>query len=183
MEALEEAFRDSRFDRKPTVIVLEDIHIYASSSRQSLLYAILDLLHRRDLLFVVIGLTDRIDFNQMLEKRVASRLNAQYVYMAMPTGAVVCKELYRRLVISNESDRALTIPDAMAKRFNASIETVFSPESGTALPLVSAYVGTHFLTSILLHYLLSCCVSLLQIMGKVLSSLFAPRNYVSGKYS
>ena len=59
LDSLEGAFQYSKFDKRPTVIVIEDIHIYASSSRQVLLYAILDLLHRRDLLFCLIGLTDR----------------------------------------------------------------------------------------------------------------------------
>jgi hypothetical protein len=37
----------------PTVLVLESFEEYAKKSRQVLLYTLLDLMHRRDLLFVV----------------------------------------------------------------------------------------------------------------------------------
>merc|ERR1711871_1023969 len=44
LDSLENAFRNSRFDKHPTptVIIIEDIHVYASSTRQVLLYALLD---------------------------------------------------------------------------------------------------------------------------------------------
>jgi Cdc6-like AAA superfamily ATPase len=105
------------------------------------LYAILDLLHRRDLLFVLVGLTGRVDFSQLLDKRVSSRLNAQHVYMTQPTAVMVCDELSRRLVVP---DSCVAVSQrALVAKFNASVKSLFStePSQRSAFSLIGAYIG------------------------------------------
>jgi hypothetical protein len=61
--------------------VLEDIDIFATKEKQVLIYTLLDFMHRKDQLLVVIGTTTRAHLPTLLEKRTASRLNAQFVYV------------------------------------------------------------------------------------------------------
>ena len=58
----------------------------------------------------------RIDFNSMLEKRVASRLNAQYIYMRQPTGVDICKELSARLCISHDDPKYSALTKSQVDR-------------------------------------------------------------------
>lgn len=62
IETVQKCFRESFTDNRPTVIVVEDFHEYAlvnkamdsESRQQTLLYTLLDLIHKKDSLFVVI---------------------------------------------------------------------------------------------------------------------------------
>lgn len=52
-EALQTCFKHSCIDGSPTIIIVDDIHEFASRPRQVLLYALLDLIHRKECLFMV----------------------------------------------------------------------------------------------------------------------------------
>ena len=45
--------KHGQLSEKPTVLILENFEEFARSARQVLLYTLLDLMHRKDLLFVV----------------------------------------------------------------------------------------------------------------------------------
>jgi hypothetical protein len=53
IEDLETHFRQCRLDGVPAILLVEDIHVFAARTRQTLLYTLLDLMHRKDCLFVV----------------------------------------------------------------------------------------------------------------------------------
>jgi len=53
IEDLENLFRQCKLDGIPAILVMEDIHVFAARTRQTLLYTLLDLMHRKDCLFVV----------------------------------------------------------------------------------------------------------------------------------
>jgi len=97
LQDLEAHFRQCMIDGCPAVVVLEDIHIFAAREKQVLIYTLLDFMHKQDLLFVVVGITPCAHLNSLLEKRVLSRLNAQFVYVPPVSGEDVLKELRRRL--------------------------------------------------------------------------------------
>lgn len=105
-----------QLQKVPTVLILESFDEFAKTNRQTLLYTLLDLMHRKDLLFVVsrmrcvhfllivaqssylhfvllqlIGTTCSADISFQLEKRVMSRLNAQFVELAPPSPFDICK--------------------------------------------------------------------------------------------
>ena len=86
LEDLEEHFKLCYHNGTPAVIVLEDIDIFATREKQVLIYTLLDFMHRKDQLLVVVGTTSRAHLPTLLEKRTASRLNAQFVYVAPSTG-------------------------------------------------------------------------------------------------
>jgi len=53
IEDLENLFRQCKLDGILAILVMEDIHVFAARTRQTLLYTLLDLMHRKDCLFVV----------------------------------------------------------------------------------------------------------------------------------
>jgi hypothetical protein len=53
LEELEDYFRQCRIDGIPGIIVLENFHSFAKRKRQTLIYTLLDLMHNKDLLFMV----------------------------------------------------------------------------------------------------------------------------------
>ena len=100
LEDLEEHFKLCHHNGTPAVIVLEDIDIFATREKQVLIYTLLDFMHRKDQLLVVVGTTARAHLPTLLEKRTASRLNAQFVYVAPPTGKDMCQILSMCLTLS-----------------------------------------------------------------------------------
>lgn len=105
---LEAHFRQCMIDGHPAVVLLEDIHIFAARDKQVLIYTLLDFMHKQECLFVVVGLTPCAHLNSLLEKRVLSRLNAQFVYVPPVTGDDVIAELRRRLCLCSASPTTTT---------------------------------------------------------------------------
>ena len=57
LEDLEDHFRQCAMNSQPSVVVLEDVHNFATREKQVLIYTLLDYMHKPDMLFVVIGCT------------------------------------------------------------------------------------------------------------------------------
>lgn len=53
LEDLGVFFRQCKSDGTPALILIEDFHLFAHQKRQTLIYTLLDLLHRADYLFAV----------------------------------------------------------------------------------------------------------------------------------
>ncbi len=122
LEDLEDHFRQCALNGRPAVIVLQDVHAFATREKQVLIYTLLDYMHKSDMLFVVIGCTPCAHLQYMLEKRVLSRLNAQFVYVPPATGEDVCDVLARRLRLDMTGD---STEQAYRKQFNAKICVLF----------------------------------------------------------
>lgn len=98
IEDLELHFRQCRINKIPAIVILEEIDLFAERDKQVLIYSLLDLMHKRDLLFIVIGLTSCANIRLLLEKRIISRLNASFVYMSSCKLENLVKLLVGRLV-------------------------------------------------------------------------------------
>ncbi len=98
IEDLELHFRQCRINKIPAIVILEEIDLFAERDKQVLIYTLLDLMHKRDLLFIVIGLTSCANIRLLLEKRIISRLNASFVYMSSCKLENLVKLLVGRLV-------------------------------------------------------------------------------------
>ena len=122
LEDLEDHFRQCALNGRPAVIVLQDVHAFATREKQVLIYTLLDYMHKSDMLFVVIGCTPCAHLQYMLEKRVLSRLNAQFVYVPPATGEDVCDVLARRLTLNLIGG---STEQAYRKQFNAKIRALF----------------------------------------------------------
>lgn len=95
LEDLKEHFIQCRLSKCPAVIILEEVEQFAVRDKQTLLYTLLDLMQDNRYLFLVVGITHCAKLQ--LEKRVISRLSAQYVFIPSPSGRQVCDILYDRL--------------------------------------------------------------------------------------
>jgi len=116
VEDLEKHFQRCRLDKRPAIVILEELDLFARRDKQILIYTLLDLMHKEHLLFVVIGISSCGALHTILEKRILSRLNAQYVHIKPLTDSDICKTLSKRLTrpfidsISNNKKRRIKAP-------------------------------------------------------------------------
>ncbi|PSR79308.1 origin recognition complex subunit 4 C-terminus-domain-containing protein [Coniella lustricola] len=68
---------------KSIVFVIDEFDLFATHARQTLLYNLFDIAQARKAPIAVLGLTNRIDVVESLEKRVKSRFSHRYVYMSL----------------------------------------------------------------------------------------------------
>jgi len=96
----------------------------------------------------IVGITDRADVDTTLEKRVLSRLNAQYVFMPSVSGGSICEFLHNKLLLPEanltvgESCSTFTSP-AMKRK----ADTLLSPSKAQSVPhsmRVSRAFGVRF---------------------------------------
>eukprot|EP01033_Poteriospumella_lacustris_P002784 gene2784-2023_t len=127
-----------RADGTPALVVVEDFHLFAHQKRQTLIYTLLDLLHRPDYLFAVVGVTERLDAFHGLEKRVSSRMSSQNVVVPFPSVEEICAELHWLLTLRPRARRKRARSpstgaaaegdaddDAWRREYNASVARLF----------------------------------------------------------
>ena len=102
LQALEHFLLSSQ--ATPTVLLLEDVQEFCRRDRQFLLYSLLDLMHSKAVNFVFVGLTHNVQVQELLEKRVSSRLNASYVYVSRSSAEEVLSCLKQTLRIEDEME-------------------------------------------------------------------------------
>eukprot|EP01083_Nonionella_stella_P152251 487712_1 len=100
---LRKVLEKTKEKKRPVVFVLDHFELFASRSKQTLLYNMFDMLQSGQALIAVIGLTTQQDVNELLEKRIRSRFS------------------HRRIVFTNDIpadtslgvlQRALTLPSS-----------------------------------------------------------------------
>lgn len=69
---------------KSVVFVIDEFDLFATHARQTLLYNLFDIAQARKAPIAVLGLTNKVDVVESLEKRVKSRFSHRYVYMSLP---------------------------------------------------------------------------------------------------
>lgn len=88
----------------------------------------------------MIGTTRSANVNFRLEKRVLSRLNAQFVYIAPSSAREICGALSQHLSLPSASEKERSC--LFRRRFNAEVERTFGPRprrSDLLFSLDSAY--------------------------------------------
>jgi len=74
---MREVLRVLEGGRRSVVFVLEDFDLFAHRPKQTLLYAVMDLLQQTQVQAAVVGVTCRHDAAELLEKRVKSRFSSR----------------------------------------------------------------------------------------------------------
>lgn len=78
------------------VFIIDEFDLFTTHARQTLLYNLFDIAQARKAPIAVIGLTNRIDVVESLEKRVKSRFSHRYVYLSLsktlPAYWAICKQ-------------------------------------------------------------------------------------------
>lgn len=92
---------------KSVVFIIDEFDLFATHARQTLLYNLFDIAQARKAPIAVLGLTNRVDVVESLEKRVKSRFSHRYVYLSLakslPAYWDVCKQ---GLLIADEDAQA-----------------------------------------------------------------------------
>ena len=97
------------------VVVLHDCELCAGGARQSVLYALLDLMQDPDVSYALVLTTRTQDLLDLLEKRVQSRLGSQRLVMP-PLSAAEAEAVVRRVLTAPESTQT-----PWAAEWNASL--------------------------------------------------------------
>lgn len=68
---------------KSIIFIIDEFDLFATHARQTLLYNLFDVAQARKAPIAVLGLTNRIDVVESLEKRVKSRFSHRYAYLSL----------------------------------------------------------------------------------------------------
>ncbi|XP_048002049.1 origin recognition complex subunit 4 [Leguminivora glycinivorella] len=84
---------------KSMIFILEEFHAFCHSARtQTLLYNLFDITHARQAPMCVLGITNRLDVMETLEKRVKSRFSHRHIFIFPGEGANPHQKLLGELV-------------------------------------------------------------------------------------
>lgn len=93
--------------QRGVVFILDDFELFAMRSKQTLLYAITDLLQQSTVQAAVVGVTCRHSVDRMLEKRVASRFSNRRIVIAPPGNTVSMVDGVAKALKLTEKDKYL----------------------------------------------------------------------------
>lgn len=89
---------------KSVVFIIDEFDLFATHARQTLLYNLFDIAQARKAPIAVLGMTNKIDVVESLEKRVKSRFSHRYVYMSLPRTFREYWEVCRQGLIVDDED-------------------------------------------------------------------------------
>ena len=111
---------------KSVVFVMDEFDLFASHSRQTLLYNLIDIAQSRKAPIAVLGLTTKVNIVESLEKRVKSRFSHRYVFLPLPKtfatfqaickSALLCEDIETASVVINQAAAQLQDDDANFER-------------------------------------------------------------------
>jgi hypothetical protein len=94
----------SDHDVRSIVFILEEIDLFASHPRQTLLYNLFDIAQARKAPIAVIGVSSRVDVVDSLEKRVKSRFSHRQVHVSPPANRHLYWEICQEALTVREID-------------------------------------------------------------------------------
>ncbi|KAH7297782.1 hypothetical protein KP509_25G012200 [Ceratopteris richardii] len=128
--------RECALSHKTVVFILDDFDLFAQMSKQKLLYNLLNTMQSKEAQALVIGVSCRLDADQLLEKRVRSRFSHRKILFNPPLADELQKILPELLILSTDS----SIVDAKyVEEFNCVTQDIFkSKEMGEILHSIMA---------------------------------------------
>ena len=93
--------------QRGVIFVLDDFELFAMRSKQTLLYAITDLLQQPHVQAAVVGVTCRHSVDRLLEKRVASRFSNRRIVIAPPANTTCMVDGITKALKLSEKDKYL----------------------------------------------------------------------------
>ncbi|CAI0383313.1 unnamed protein product [Linum tenue] len=122
--------RECGLAHKTIVFVLEEFDLFAQvksfyfQGKQRLLYSLLDAMQSITSQAAVIGISCRLDADQLLEKRVRSRFSHRKLLFLPPSTEIIERLLQHILLLPMDS----TLPNDYATQFNTKLESVLADE-------------------------------------------------------
>lgn len=96
---------------KSVIFILDEFDLFATHSRQTLLYNLFDIAQARKAPIAVLGLTTRIDVVESLEKRVKSRFSHRYVHLSLPRTLSAFWDICKEALVADEEQIEALDPD------------------------------------------------------------------------
>ncbi|KAF8812469.1 hypothetical protein BYT27DRAFT_7182913 [Phlegmacium glaucopus] len=123
----------STLDR-PVIVVLDAFDLFALHPRQSLLYCLLDTVQNcrassRNRGIAVIGITNRVDTIQLLEKRVKSRFSGRTIRTAPPNTLAYWTQLARDILHTPALDCNDEFEEDWKQRWTASVDKLLADKA------------------------------------------------------
>jgi AAA ATPase-like protein len=78
---------------KSVVFIMDEFDLFATHSRQTLLYNLLDIAQSRKAPIAVLGVTTKFDVKESLEKRVKSRFSHRYVHVSLAKSMLAFQDI------------------------------------------------------------------------------------------
>ncbi|ROW13938.1 hypothetical protein VPNG_04163 [Cytospora leucostoma] len=161
---------------KSIVFIIDEFDLFATHARQTLLYNLFDVAQARKAPIAVLGLTNRIDVVESLEKRVKSRFSHRYAYLSLsktlPAYCDVCKQ---GLMVDDEDSKSEGLDTSLEgftkfqEYWTQKIDTLYSNQS------FKDHLEYHyFSTKSVPAFLNSCVLPLAGLSPTNLSLSFAP---------
>ena len=161
---------------KSVIFILSEFHLFASHSRQSLLYNLFDLAQSSTTPLAVLGLTPRADVIGMLEKRVKSRFGQRIVQTNPPKTLDMFKSTCHSILsISLTSVSNLEQRDKLSRIFSGWNEHITNllEHPAMAQHLSSIYATTRSLSA----FATSCLLPIASLSAD--SPLLTPAEFLS----
>ncbi|KAL9020814.1 MAG: hypothetical protein Q9185_001998 [Variospora sp. 1 TL-2023] len=123
---------------RSVVFIIDEFDLFATHSRQTLLYNLFDVAQSRNAPIAVLGLTTRTDIVESLEKRVKSRFGQRYVYLTHPRTFGSFRDMCKSAMISLESADAKLLDRLASEKketiqcrgaWNEYVEALFTSDS------------------------------------------------------
>ncbi|KUI60723.1 Origin recognition complex subunit 4 [Cytospora mali] len=161
---------------KSVVFIIDEFDLFATHARQTLLYNLFDIAQARKAPIAVLGLTNRIDVVEGLEKRVKSRFSHRYAYLSLsktlPAYWGICKQ---GLIVDDEDAKSEGLDTSLEgftkfqEYWTKKIDTLYSDQS------FKDHLEYHyFSTKSVPAFLDSCVLPLAALSPTNLSLPFAP---------
>lgn len=89
---------------KSVIFVMDEFDLFASHSRQTLLYNLFDIAQSRKAPIAVLGLTTKVNVVESLEKRVKSRFSHRYVYLSLPKTFTTFRDICKSALLCEATE-------------------------------------------------------------------------------
>ena len=130
---------------KSVIFIMEEFDVFASHSRQTLLYNLFDIAQARKAPIAVIGLSTRMDVADSLEKRVKSRFSQRHVFVPQARNLEAFNEICKtclRLSSTDKSHDEEKLDEIYVTRWNKWIDQLFSKDRAMQRHLSIIYTSS-----------------------------------------
>lgn len=161
---------------KSIIFIIDEFDLFATHARQTLLYNLFDVAQARKAPIAVLGLTNRIDVVESLEKRVKSRFSHRYAYLSLSKTLSAYWDVCKQGLIVDDEDAKSEGLDTSLDGFTKfqeywikKIDTLYSSQS------FKDHLEYHyFSTKSVPGFLNSCVLPLAGLSPTNLSLSFTP---------
>lgn len=161
---------------KSVVFIIDEFDLFATHARQTLLYNLFDIAQARKAPIAVLGLTNRIDVVESLEKRVKSRFSHRYVYLSLPKNMSAYWDTCKQGLMVDDEDAKAEGLDTSLKGF-AKFQDYWTKKIATLFkdPTFKDHIEYHYYsTKSVPAFLGSCILPLANLSAMNMTLQFNP---------